>query len=91
MTMQPSTKASNMLTIRIGGDLNRSLEREARRRGRTKSELVRELLEAGLGSGEQVPTLAEEARRQSILVSRRRSERETLDFLEHAADTRGWE
>lgn len=31
-----------------------------------------------------------EARRQSLLVSRRDSERETLDFIEHAIDPRDW-
>lgn len=79
-----------MLTIRVGSDLIRTLAHEARRRRKTKSELARELIAAGL-SGEGRPTdLAEEARRQSLLVSRRRSEREMLELLEHAADTRGW-
>lgn len=90
MTMKRSTQASTVLTIRLGGDLHRSLAREARRRRSTKSELVRELLAAGLGEG-GVPDHAQEARRQSLLVSRRRSERAALEFLEHAADTRGWE
>jgi len=36
-------------------------------------------------------SLAREARRQSLLVSGRASERDALDFIEHAADTRGWE
>jgi len=80
-----------MLTIRIGADLTRSLAREARRRRTTRSELVRELLAAGLSGEEPVSDLTTEARTQSILVSRRRSERDTLEFLEHAADTRGWE
>jgi YgiT-type zinc finger domain-containing protein len=35
--------------------------------------------------------IRQEARRQSLLVSRRRSESETLDFIEQTADTRGWE
>ena len=34
--------------------------------------------------------LAREARRQSLLVSRRESERETLEFIEHAIDTLHW-
>lgn len=82
--------ASSVLTIRLGSDLGRSLEREARRRRTTKSELVRELLAAGLGGEGGVAELAKEARRQSSLVSGRQSEREALAFLEHAADTRGW-
>lgn len=91
MTMKRSAETSGVLTIRIGTDLTRSLAREARRRRTTKSELVRELLAAGLGGEVGTPDLVQEARRQSVLVSQRKSEREILDFLEHAADTRGWE
>lgn len=80
-----------MLSIRIGHDLTRSLAREARRRRKTKSELAREILAAGLSGEGSTLDLAQEARRQSLLVSRRRSEREALEFVEHAADTRGWE
>lgn len=89
--MKRSGEPSNVLTIRIGTDLARSLAREARRRGKTKSELVRDLLAADLGGKGGATDLAQEARRQSVLVSRRKSEGETLEFLEHAADTRGWE
>jgi plasmid stability protein len=89
MTMNRPEKATSVLTIRIGAELTRSLTREARRRRKTKSEVVREILTAGLAA-EEAPDPAQEARRQSLLVSRRRSERETLDFLGEAADTRGW-
>ncbi|HVR10431.1 MAG TPA: antitoxin MazE-like protein [Thermoanaerobaculia bacterium] len=89
MTVKRPRKVSSALTIRIGAELDRSLAREARRSRKTKSELAREILAAGL-AGEEAPDPAAEARRQSLLVSRRRSERDTLDFLEHAADTRGW-
>jgi len=34
--------------------------------------------------------LTREARRQSLLVSKRRSEREALAFLDAVADRRGW-
>jgi len=34
----------------------------------------------------RAPLVAEEARRQSLLVRRRKSEREALDFIEAAAD-----
>ena len=34
--------------------------------------------------------ISREARRRSLLVSRRASEREAIDFIEHAAGTRGW-
>ena len=80
-----------VLTVRIGEDLERLLAGEARRRRKSKSELVREILEADLGGESGARALAEEARRQSLLVSERRSERDVMDFLEHAADTRGWE
>ena len=79
-----------MLTIRIGDDLTRSLAREARRRRKTKSEVAREILAAGLSSEGGALDPAQEARRQSLLVSRRRSEREALEFVEQTADTRGW-
>lgn len=89
MTMNRAEKATGVLTIRIDTDLTRSLAREARRRRKTKSEVAREILAAGLGAEEGNP-LAQEARRQSLLVSRRRSEREALEFIEQTADTRGW-
>jgi hypothetical protein len=89
--MKEPAASSGVLTVRIGSDLESSLAREARRRRKSKSELVREILAAGLGGEGGVPDLAQEARRQSTLVSRRRSDKEMLDFLEHAADTRGWE
>lgn len=91
MTMKRAGERSTVLTVRVGRDLDHSLEREARRRRRTKSELVRELLAAGLDGESRGLDLPQEARRQSLLVSRRRSELEALEFLEHAADTRGWE
>jgi hypothetical protein len=59
------------------------------RRRKTKSEVAREILAAGLDEG-GVSLIAQEARRQSLLVSRRRSEREALEFIEHTADTQGW-
>jgi predicted transcriptional regulator len=82
-------KATAMLTIRIDAELTRSLAREARRRRKTKSEVAREILAAGLGA-EGRNLIAQEARRQSLLVGRRRSERETLEFIEQTADTQGW-
>lgn len=76
---------STVLTVRVSSALDRRLAREARRRGQTRSEVVRSLLENGLGSSE--PDLDSEARRQSLLVSRRRSEKDALRFITHAADT----
>jgi Protein of unknown function (DUF3018)/Ribbon-helix-helix protein, copG family len=80
---------TSALTVRIGAELDRSLTREARRSRKTKSELAREILTAGL-AGKVAPDPAAEARRQSLRVRRRRSEREALDFLARVADTRGW-
>jgi hypothetical protein len=87
--MNRAGKATAVLTLRIDPDLTRLLAREARRRRKTKSEVAREILAAGLGVQEG-NLLAQEARRQSLLVSRRRSETETLEFIEQAADTQGW-
>jgi predicted transcriptional regulator len=89
MTMSRAKKTPAVLTIRMDPDLTRSLAREARRRRKTRSEVAREILAAGLGL-EDGNLLAQEAPRQSLLVSRRRSEREALEFIEQAADTRGW-
>jgi plasmid stability protein len=91
MTVSRVAKTSAVLTIRIDASLTRSLAREARRRRKTKSEVVREILAAGLAGEEGRCDLAEEARRQSLLVSRRRSEREALEFIEQVADTRDWQ
>jgi len=79
---------SSVLTLRVPTTLDRRLAREARRQRTTRGELARRLLEAGLSAGE--PDLASEARRQSLLVSRRRSESDALAFIEAAADTRRW-
>lgn len=56
---------------------------------KTKSEVAREILAAGLGA-EEGNLLAQEAQRQSLLASRRHLERETLEFIEQTVDTRGW-
>lgn len=88
-TMGRAEQAATVLTIRVGADLSRALTREARRRRKTKSEVAREILAAGLAvEGENL--IAQEARRQSLLVSGRRSEEEALEFIEQAADARGW-
>lgn len=86
--MPRSKNESAVLTLRVPAALDRRLTREARRRRKTRSEVARTLLEAGLGSGDS--GVHEEARRQSILVSRRRSEREALRFVVAAADPAAW-
>jgi hypothetical protein len=88
--MRRVERPSTVLTVRMGADLDRSLAREARRRRKTKSELVREILAAELGGDRDRLGRETEARRQSLLVSRRASEREALDFIAGAADTEGW-
>lgn len=84
---RPKTE-STVLTLRVPATLDRRLAREARRRHRTRSEVAREILAAGLDPGE--PDIAAEARRQSLLVRRRRSERDATGFAANAADTTGW-
>ena len=84
---RPKTDSA-VLTIRVPITLDRQLAREARRRRKTRSQVARAILEAGLGSGE--PDAADEARRQSLLVSRRRSEHDALKFIVDTADLRGW-
>jgi len=86
--MPHSSTGSTVLTLRVPRALERELAREARRRRTTRSEVARAILEERLaGAG---PDPAEEARRQSRLVARRRSERTALDFVRYAADTAGW-
>jgi len=80
---------SSVVTLRVSRDLDRAIAREARRRRRTRSALLREILERALGGGAGTDPAAE-ARRQSLLVSRRASEREALEFVERVADRREW-
>jgi len=80
---------STVLTIRVPAAMHRRLTREARRRRQTRSEVARAILQERFGTAEE-PDAVAEARRQSLLVSRRRSERETLVFIGETADERGW-
>jgi hypothetical protein len=52
--------------------------------------VLREVLQNAFGGGRPPDDPAREARRQSLLVSGRASERDALAFVEHAADHRGW-
>ncbi|PYQ46188.1 MAG: hypothetical protein DMF77_01860 [Acidobacteria bacterium] len=88
-TMSRPRKTSVVVTPRVSSGLSRRIEREARRRRHTKSEVVRKILEAALTTSEAADP-SDEARRQSLLVSGRRSEKEALRFVEHAGDQRGW-
>ena len=87
--MSRSRQTSVVVTLRVPSSLSRRIEREARRRRHTKSAVVRKILEDALATGE-APDPREEARRQSLLVSGRASEKDALRFIERAGDARGW-
>jgi hypothetical protein len=84
-----TTRGSTVLTLRVPPELDRRIEQEARRRRRTKSAILRDVLEVAF-AGRAAADPIREARRQSLLVSGRASEREALRFLENAPDVRGW-
>ncbi|MGH9384837.1 MAG: ribbon-helix-helix protein, CopG family [Vicinamibacterales bacterium] len=86
--MRTPAAPSEILTIRVPRDLARRLRREARRRRRPRSVVARELLEAGLADALHDPMA--EARRQSLLVRERESEREAIGFIMNAVDLQGW-
>ncbi len=86
----PASKTSTVLTLRVPADLDRRIAREARRRRSTKSAVLRDALQGAFGGSPLPEDPAREARRQSLLVSGRSSEGETLAFVEHAADDQGW-
>jgi predicted transcriptional regulator len=87
--MTSPSRSSAVLTVRISRDLKRSIGREAQRRRRTRSAVLREILEDALKARGPIVDLAQEARRQSLLVSGRASEREALRFAERIADHQG--
>lgn len=85
-----TTRDSTVLTLRVPPELDRRIEQEARRRRRTKSAVLREVLQGAFGGGRAPGDPVQEARRQSLLVSGRVSEREALRFVERTTDVRGW-
>ena len=87
----PDTPRSIVLTLRVPLDLDRRIAQAARRTRRPKSALLREALHQVFGDAPIPDDPAREARRQSLLVSGRQSERDVLDFVDHAADDRGWQ
>jgi len=87
--MSRTERGSRVLTIRVTPSLGRRLDREARRRRRTRSEAARAILEAALQDA-QTDDPDADARRQSLLASARESEHDVLDFIASAADLRGW-
>lgn len=76
--------------MRIGDDFEGSRRQEPRRRP-AESDRVGDSAAVRPDGDHESSELAQEARRQSLRVGGRRSETEALDFLEQAADTRGWE
>ena len=83
-------RSSTVLTLRVPSDLDRRIESEARRRRRTKSAVLRDVLLGAFAEGPPPEDPSREARRQSLLVSGRPSEHEALAFVAEAADDRGW-
>jgi predicted transcriptional regulator len=80
---------SDVLTIRIPREVSQRLAREARRRRQTRSAVARDLLAESLGDDAE-RDLQSEARRQSLLVRRRKSEKDALRIASDLADLRGW-
>lgn len=81
--------ASEVLTLRVPRDVARRLAREARRQRRTRGEVARAILTAGLAGPVDDPLA--EAKRQSLLVRDRESERKVIRFVTDAADLKGWQ
>ena len=81
---------SRVVTLRVPAALDRRIAIEARRQRRTKSDLAREALSTAFGESAATEDPSREARRQSLLVSSRKSEREVQGFITAAADHRGW-
>ena len=86
----PRGEGSTVLTLRVPRELDRRIGREARRRRRSKSAVVREVIEVAFGGHAPSDDPVTEARRQSLLVSGRASEKDALRFIEGTADVRGW-
>ncbi len=83
-----TTNVSSVLTVRLTPEIERRLAREARRSRRSRSEVARAILEAHLAGPVTDPHA--EARRQSLLASAQDADRDTLAFIAHAGDARGW-
>ena len=63
------------------------VDRAARARGLKRSEFVRQIIAASIDAGGD---LTAEARRQSLLVRRSKSENEAAEFTAAAMSTEGW-
>jgi predicted transcriptional regulator len=80
---------SVVLTLRVPPILDRRIEVVARRKRQTKSAVLRQALQNAFGEAPEVDP-GVEARRQSLLVSGRASERDVLQFIEKTLDDKGW-
>lgn len=85
-----ASESSTVLSLRVPRELDRRVGLVARRRKCPKSAVIREALEHAFGDGPAPVDPAREARRQSLLVSGRASERDAIAFIEHVADQKGW-
>ena len=85
-----TSERTTVLTLRVPPDLDRRITHYARRTKRSKSVVLREALQLAFGSGPPPDDPGRDARRQSLLVSGRASERDAIAFVEHAVDHRGW-
>lgn len=85
-----ASEPTTVLTLRVPADLERRITRQARRARTTRSAVLRDALAQAFGDGPAGDDPAREARRQSLLVSRRPSERDANAFIEHAGDAKGW-
>jgi predicted transcriptional regulator len=86
--MGSSNRVLSLLTVRLTVDVERRLAREARRLRKSRSEVARAILEAAL-VGPVVDPHAE-ARRQWSLASAQDADRNVLDFIQHAGNSREW-
>ena len=87
--MPRSDRSTDVVTIRVSREMSSRLAHEARRQRRTRSAVARAILAEGLGDEPQDPLA--EARRQSLLVRRRASERDAIRLITDLADLKGWQ
>ena len=80
--------ASSTTSIRLPKELKRELERKARSTKRGKSWVIKEALELYL-LGSTHDTLRAEARKQSLLVSKRESKDDVI-WAKQAGEIDGW-
>ena len=84
---RPKTDSA-VLTLRVPAKVHRYLTREARRRRQTRSDIARSILLERVEGSSEPDFLRKHGGSPSSC--KRRSERDTLAFLDAAADRRGW-